>query len=116
MKGLQVEAPNRCWVADSTYVRLPEGFVYLACILDIYSHKCIGWSLSRSIDVQLPLQALEMAWAQRQVSSGLYQYQTFEEAQARLKTFLEDVYNTKRLHSSLDHMPPDEFELKYTMC
>jgi putative transposase len=38
-------------------VRLPEGFVYLACILDIYSRKCIGWSLSRRIDAQLPLQA-----------------------------------------------------------
>ncbi|MGZ3647381.1 MAG: hypothetical protein ACXVCM_26420 [Ktedonobacteraceae bacterium] len=39
------------------YVRLPEGFVYLACILDIYSRTCIGWSLSRRIDAQLPLQA-----------------------------------------------------------
>jgi transposase InsO family protein len=46
----------------------------------------------------------------------LHQYQTFEEAQARLQTFLEDVYNAKRLHSSLDYMPPDEFELKYSMC
>jgi putative transposase len=64
VKGLQVEAPNRCWVADLTYVRLPEGFVYLACILDVYSRKCIGWSLSRRIDAQLPLQALEIALAQ----------------------------------------------------
>jgi putative transposase len=54
-----------------TYVRLPEGFVYLACLLDVYSRKCIGWSLSRRIDAQLPLQALEMALAQRQISSGL---------------------------------------------
>ena len=46
----------------------------------------------------------------------LHQYQTFEEAQARLQTFLEDVYNAKRLHSSLDYVPPDEFELKYSMC
>ena len=43
VKGLQVEAPNRCWVADLTYVRLPEGFVYLACLLDVYSRKCICW-------------------------------------------------------------------------
>src|SRR2546421_6777207 len=144
VKGLQVEAPNRCWVADLTYVRLPEGFVYLACILDLYSRKCIGWSLSRRIDAQLALQALEMALAQLQVTVGLihhsdrgrqycsnvysacrhldsqprtpsqkafsrrslwegvylHQYQTFEEAQARLQTFLEDVYNAKRLHSS----------------
>jgi hypothetical protein len=40
----------------------------------------------------------------------------FDEAQARLKTFLEDVYNTKRLHSSLDDVPPVEFELQYALC
>jgi putative transposase len=57
VKGLQVEAPNRFWVADLTYVRLPEGFVYLACLLDVFSRTCIGWSLSRRIDAQLPLQA-----------------------------------------------------------
>jgi transposase InsO family protein len=36
--------------------------------------------------------------------------------QPRLQTFLEDVYHAKRLHSSLDYVPPDEFELKYAMC
>src|SRR6266496_2486891 len=45
LKGLQVEAPNCRWVADLTYVRLPEGFVYLVCLLDAYSCKCIGWNL-----------------------------------------------------------------------
>ena len=71
MKGLQVEAPNRSWVADLTSVRLPEGFVSLACLLEVYSRKCTSWSLSRRIDAQLPLQALEMALAQRQVPAGL---------------------------------------------
>jgi hypothetical protein len=37
-------------------------------------------------------------------------------ALSRLKTFLEDVYHLQRLHSSLDYVPPDEFELKYAMC
>jgi putative transposase len=37
----------------------------------------------------------------------LHHYQTFEEAQTRLQTFLEDVYNAKRLHSSLDYVPTD---------
>ena len=46
----------------------------------------------------------------------LHHYQTFEEAQARLQTFLEDVYNARRLHSSLEYVPPDEFEAKYLMC
>ena len=46
----------------------------------------------------------------------VHQYQTFEEAQASLQTFLEDVYNAKRLLLSLDYIPHDEFELKYAMC
>ena len=36
--------------------------------------------------------------------------------QPSLQMFLEDVYNAKRLHSSLDYVPPDEFELKYSLC
>ena len=71
IKELPIEALNQCWVADLTYVRLPEGFVYLACLLDAYSRKCIGWSLARKMDSSLPLQALEMALAQRQVAAGL---------------------------------------------
>ena len=46
----------------------------------------------------------------------VHRYQTFEEAQAHLQTFLEDVYNAKRLHSSLDEVPPDEFEADYLKC
>jgi putative transposase len=46
----------------------------------------------------------------------VHQYRTFEEAQACLQTFLEDVYNAKRLHSSLDYLPPDEFELRFVLC
>jgi putative transposase len=47
---------------------------------------------------------------------SVHKYQTFEEAQAHLQTFLEDVYNAKRLHSSLDYVPPDEFEANLLKC
>lgn len=46
----------------------------------------------------------------------VHQYHTFEEAQACLQSFLEDVYTTKRLHLSLVYVPPDEFELQDAMC
>lgn len=67
----QFDAPDRCWVADLTYIRLPKEFVYLACILDAYSRKCIGWSLRRGLDHSLTLAALEMAIQSREVRPGL---------------------------------------------
>lgn len=71
VKGLEVTAPDTVWVADITYIRLPTTFVYLAAILDAYSRRCVGWKLSRRIDGQLALDALEMALAARDVSPGL---------------------------------------------
>jgi transposase InsO family protein len=62
---------DQAWVADITYVRLPTAFVYLACLLDASSRRCIGWKLSRQIDTRLTLAALEMAVAQRQPAPGL---------------------------------------------
>ena len=43
----------------------------------------------------------------------LKEYQTFEEASANIGQFIEDVYNTKRLHSRLGYLPPIEFEMAY---
>jgi transposase InsO family protein len=66
-----LSAPNQAWVADITYIRLPTSFVYLACVLDAYSRRCVGWKLSRQIDTQLTLDALEMALIQRHPAPGL---------------------------------------------
>ncbi len=44
---LVIERPDQVWQADITYIRLPTSFVYLACILDSYSRRCVGWALSR---------------------------------------------------------------------
>jgi len=168
VKGMVIEAPDVVWVADLTYIRLPSTFVYLAAILDAYSRKCVGWKLSRRIDTQLTLGALEAALLARNVKAGLIhhsdrgvqyasteyvtrlrsmeaqvsmsavgnpydnakaesffktlkreevylkQYQTFQEAEDNIREFIEDVYNTKRLHSSLGYLPPTEFEEAYS--
>lgn len=71
MVDLVVERPDQVWLADITYIRLPTGFVYLACILDGYSRRCVGWALSRTIDTELTLAALAMALATRQPGPGL---------------------------------------------
>lgn len=62
---------NQAWVADITYIRLPTTFVYLACVLDAWSRRCVGWRLSRTIDTQLTLAALNHAIETRQPTSGL---------------------------------------------
>jgi putative transposase len=167
VKDREVQAPNQVWVADLTYIRLARTFVYLACVLDAYSRKCLGWHLSRHLDAELVLTALNQAIASRAIQPGvihhsdrgvqyashayvdrlrqvgaqismsargnpydnakaerffrtlkqeevyLKEYQTFQEAQENIDAFLRDVYNAKRLHSSLGYRPPDEFESLY---
>src|SRR5262249_10959440 len=54
---------NQLWVADITYVRLAEAFVYLAVILDAFSRKVVGWALADHLRAELAITALEMALA-----------------------------------------------------
>jgi len=62
---------NQLWVADITYIRLLREFIYLAVLLDAFSRRCIGWAISRHIDTQLTLAALQMALNTRTIHSGL---------------------------------------------
>jgi transposase InsO family protein len=63
-------AVNQLWVADITYVRLGEAFVYLAVILDAFSRKVVGWALADHLRAELALEALEMALASRDIIPG----------------------------------------------
>jgi len=75
-----------------------------------------------NISMSTPGQPTENAFAESFIKTVkceevyVHHYRTFEEAQESLQTFLEDVYNAKRLHSSLDYVPPDEFELQFALC
>ena len=164
IRGLAVTRPNQVWVADITYIRLLEEFVFLAALLDLYSRRIIGWELSRRLDVALTLAALQQALAERTVLPGLIhhsdqgiqyaaadyvrtaeaaglqlsmsrrgrprdnahmesffrtlkmeqvylnEYRDLADARCQIGRFLEEVYNHKRLHSSLGYRPPAEFE------
>ena len=61
---------NQLWVADITYVRLAEAFIYLAVILDAFSRKVVGWALADHLRAELALDALRMALDQRSVMPG----------------------------------------------
>jgi putative transposase len=64
-------APNQIWVGDITYIRTPEGWLYLAAVLDLYSRKIVGWSMSPFIDTPLILAALQMALTRHPAAPGL---------------------------------------------
>jgi putative transposase len=63
--------PNEKWVADLTYIRTWNGFVYLAFILDCYSRRIVGWQLATHMRAELVLDALEMANGLRRPDPGL---------------------------------------------
>lgn len=58
-----VDAPNRVWVSDITYIRLRQGFCYLSLVTDIYSRNIVGYDVSSTLEASGPLKALHMAIA-----------------------------------------------------
>lgn len=164
VKDLLVSYPDQVWVCDITFIRLGTQFVYLAIVLDVYTRAVRGWSLSRSLDQELTLEALRMALTDRvpqihhsdqgvqyaaiayiellkeqnvQISMAavgkaeengyaerlmrtikeeevdLSDYVDFADAESQIGQFVEDVYNTKRIHSSLGYLTPIEFEVAW---
>jgi len=164
-RGLVPTGINQLWVADITYVRLGEEFVFLAVVLDAFSRRVIGWALDRHLRASLAIEALRMAITARrpppgslihhsdrgvQYACGEYRalleehgvqpsmsglgnpydnaraesfmktlkqeeidgrdYRDLDDARHSIGTFIEQVYNRQRLHSSLDYRPPVEFE------
>jgi putative transposase len=69
--GMEVTGLNRLWIADITYIRLEEEFVYLAVILDAHSRRVVGWHLDETMAETLTLEALRMALTEREVRAGL---------------------------------------------
>jgi putative transposase len=65
------EGPDRLWVADITYLRSWEGWLYLAFVLDTYSRRIVGWSMANHLWTELVLEAVNMAIYTRRPSPGL---------------------------------------------
>jgi transposase InsO family protein len=68
---IEPTGPDQLWVADITYVRLAEGFVYLAVVIDAFSRKAVGLALDDHLEARLALAALDMAVAERTPRPGL---------------------------------------------
>jgi transposase InsO family protein len=70
-RQFEVSTPNAVWVSDITYIWTSEGWLYFAGVLDLYSRRIVGWSMSHRITEQLTLDALNQALLHRQPPSGL---------------------------------------------
>src|ERR671913_1102645 len=65
------ERPNQLWIADLTYLKTWEGWLYLAAVQDAYSRRIVGWSMADHMRSQLVVDALEMAVHRRRPEPGL---------------------------------------------
>ena len=72
IRNVEVSAPNQVWVGDVTYLRVNGQWRYLAVILDKYSRRVVGWSLSKKRNVALSLTAFKNAAKKRLVHTGLF--------------------------------------------
>ncbi|HJL42535.1 MAG TPA: IS3 family transposase [Myxococcales bacterium LLY-WYZ-16_1] len=70
-RNFVANAPNEKWVADITYIRTLDGWMYLAVLLDLFSRRVVGWAMSSTIDTDLALQALRNAVDRRRPPAQL---------------------------------------------
>ena len=59
--AFEAPAPNRKWIADFTYIWTAEGWLYVAAVVDLFSRRVVGWSMSATMTAQLVTDALMMA-------------------------------------------------------
>jgi len=72
IKDKVVTGINQVWCADITYIRILNGFVYLAAIIDIYSRKIVGYALGKTLCPKLTITALNMAIATRNTDNLIH--------------------------------------------
>jgi putative transposase len=70
-RAFAAEGPDRLWVADITYLRTWEGWLYLAAVQDVFSRRIVGWSMAEHMRAELVLDALQMALEHRRPAPGL---------------------------------------------
>lgn len=164
--GKKITEPNKIWATDVTYIKLRYQFIYLSAVIDLYTRKIVGWSLSESLTHEFCLESMRIAVKNESPPKGIIhhsdrgvqyvcepyvqfllengfeismsrpgvpeenafiesffktlkkeevyvkKYQTVKDVLNSIPNFIDEVYNKKRLHSSLGYLNPEEYECK----
>jgi transposase InsO family protein len=168
-RQFDIKEADTAYVADITYIWTQRGWLYLAVVIDLYSRKVVGWSMSSRMKAQLVCDALKMAIWQRRPARGLIMHtdrgsqsasrqyrklladkgvrgsmsrkgncwdnavaesffgslkqervqwkncQSRHEAQQDVLNYITMFYNSSRLHSTLNHMSPNDYEARIVL-
>jgi len=106
--------PNQAWVADITYIATAEGWLYLACIMDLASRRIVGWSMSERMKADLVCQALRSAYWQRKPAAGLIMHsdrgsQYASDAHRQLIKEYRMIQSMSRRANCWDNAPMESF-------
>nr|WP_283103614.1 DDE-type integrase/transposase/recombinase [Thiomicrospira microaerophila] len=55
---------NQVWAGDITYLKTPQGWLYLSIVMDLYSRRIIGWAISELMTVELVMKSLQQAFCE----------------------------------------------------
>lgn len=164
VRGIKLTGPNQLWSTDITFIKLLKEYIYLSAVIDVYTRKIVGWTVSRDLSHKFCLKSLDIAVKRYEPPKGIIHhsdrgvqyccedyvkyllkngfqismsrtatpednayiesffktlkreeiyfkdYKVIGDVKENLPKFIDEVYNTKRLHSSLGYKTPSEFE------
>lgn len=90
-REFEVQAPNQVWCGDITYIWVQNRWYYLAVVLDLFTRRVVGWTLSDRPDSALVVKALEMAYEQRGKPAGLM-FHSDQGSQYASRTFRQRLW------------------------